>query len=347
MKKYNRMITSSLLSLMLLFSISCQAVPVSPSVDAAGDTASDHVEANPGEMTTEADDNLPSASPSQVIYLSGSYSPGNYTGLNKADFEFQSSQDLLVYFNSREEQTVKENMPSTSIQLDGTLINGSYTKTMVCTEIKDDNPQMARLKEGDIYTGTVNGQTVEYIFRSGTNELIRYYKHKSASNHTAKETFTSEMATAKAHELILSLYGQETVDQYIHAQTSFDDQSCRYSVAYVRLCHGYLTEDQIFVYYSQNGDLSSIVAIRKGYVDVYEDRLTPEMLAKAEATLRSAVTEGTFCGTMIVLGSDGKCYLQATALVEKERTYWFSTDDSSTTPPVYEDKILLFVPLGE
>lgn len=347
--KNTRIIILSILSLVLLLSVGCQsAAPAYTPIDTASDmSVTVNQEAEQIPTSAETEENLSLESPSKVVYLSGTYATGTYTGLNQSYFEFQSSDRLPVYFYSRSENTVKENVGVTSVQMNDTLMIGNYKRTQVYTEIAEDNSGMKHLREADLYTTTVNGQQVEYLCRGGTNELIRFYGNESISTDAAREDFTSEMATAQANELIVSLYGQEIVDKYTHALTSFDEKSSRYSVAYVRLCHGYLTEDQIIIYYSLSGELAAIVALKKGYVDVYEDRLTEDMIAKAEATLRSAVTEGTFKGVKIMLGADGKCYLRGTAVVEKESTFWFSTDENSTTPPVYEETVLLFIPIEE
>ena len=299
-------------------------------------------EADASQNAADTDGSSLSTSPSNVIYMSGSLSAGTYTGLNESAFDFHPSNDLRIYFNSQTDKSTRENVGAASIQINGKLIHGHYERTEVYTAIEENNGRMKHLREADLYTGTVNGETVEYLCRSGTNELLRLYGKQSFGGETTKHDFSCEMATEKATELIVSLYGQETADHYTHIQTSFVDNYSKYCVLYVRFCYGYMTEEQIAVYYTPQGELSDVVALKKGYVDVYEEQLTTDMISQAEETLRSAVTEGSIGGFRIMLSADGTCYLEAQALVEKERPAWYPAEDDSN---VYNERILLYVPL--
>lgn len=344
MNKNIRLITMSILSFLLMLSMGCQYTPPAhtPTESAVETTVEGPVETNILDVSTDKKKTELSASPTDVIYISGTLSAGTYTGLNKSDYDFQSSGNLHIYFNSEKEKNLKENVHGLSIKINGNLINGYYERTEVYTAIKENNSRMNHLREANLYTGTFNGQKVEFLCRSGTNELLRLYGKQSSGNEPVENNFTCEVATEKANELIASLYGQETANKYTHTQTSFVDNFSKYCVLYVRYCHGYMTEEQIAVYYTPQGELSDIVALKKGYVDIYEDLLTTNMISQAEETLRSAVNEGSIGGFRIMLSSDGNCYLEAQALIEKERPAWFPTEDDSN---VYQERILLYVPI--
>lgn len=313
MKKYNRLYTT-----LCLLSVICSSclftgcqTPQPPSLPETSLSTAEEAHVSNAEAEIKK---APNESKT-TLYISTAYSPGTSVKLNQDAYDLQSSKEIPLSFRFSQEKGEWKSETRT-LTLGDTTYTASQARTITYKDVSTQTPTMTPFRALDNYTGAIGTGRVDFSYRQGTNDLVRF---NITGNNTEwiQGDLTAEEAKEKADGLLSQLYAKETIDRYTHYSTTYDENTNCYDVHYIRYVYGYKTEDAITVSYDSAGDVKSINALCMGYADVLEAQVNEATLTQAKTSLLKCSEENqTITIGQLMLAADGKCYMSGGMLFE-------------------------------
>ena len=149
--------------------------------------------------------------------------------------------------------------------------------------------------------------------RDGTNEIV--YFSNSRVSRREDGNFSIEQAEAKAKQVVESLYGRESLEDYSFEIELIEGNNNEkyYSAQYHRYVYGFKTEDNITVKLNMNGELAAVVSFERGIMSTAEQDLTKEEIENAIKAVNENFSSSWNISSdhYIVIDSNGDYYLRS------------------------------------
>lgn len=178
----------------------------------------------------------------------------------------------------------------------------------------------------DLYSSTKFQSYSEFDTFETSDVQVDYRRADGAvvflsDTNTDRRLVSGELSEDEAKGLamntLVSLYGDDVLDEYVFTNVIFTNDSLKkcYTVVYTRLVHDVQTNDSIQLSFNMQGNLISINAKLLGIYSTASTDLSEQQLTSARTVLVNALGEGwTIHNETLIVDSLGDYYLRVEAV---------------------------------